>query len=126
MTQQPTSSDICAWYLRCSQPSQLLEHQRQPIGERRISGVLARGLFWEDFLGFPCGGLAWREVGVGSESSIGWAVIKQQRVSGLSAAEFCRRNDVSGALFYRWRRKLAELDGGEDSRRADAVPPHPW
>lgn len=31
MTQHPTSSDTCAWYLRCSQPSQLLEHQRQPI-----------------------------------------------------------------------------------------------
>lgn len=52
-------------------------------------------------------------------------VIKKQRASGLSAAEFCRRNDVSGALFYRWRRKLAELDAEEDSRRADTVPPHP-
>jgi transposase-like protein len=52
-------------------------------------------------------------------------VIKKQRASGLSAAEFCRRNDVSGALFYRWRRKLAELDAKADSRRADTVPPRP-
>ena len=27
----PQPTDTCAWYLRCSQPSQLLEHQRQPI-----------------------------------------------------------------------------------------------
>jgi hypothetical protein len=50
-------------------------------------------------------------------------VVKQQRASGLSAAEFCRRNEVSAALFYRWRRKLAELDAEEDSRRADTVSP---
>lgn len=37
-------------------------------------------------------------------------VVKRQRASGLSVAEFCRQNDVADALFYRWRRKLAELD----------------
>ena len=52
-------------------------------------------------------------------------VIKQQRASGLSAAEFCRRNEVSDALFYRWRRKLTELDAEEDSRRANAEPSPP-
>jgi transposase-like protein len=40
-------------------------------------------------------------------------VIKKQRASGLSVAEFCRRNDVSDALFYRWRRRLAESDAEE-------------
>lgn len=48
-------------------------------------------------------------------------VIKKQRASGLSVAEFCRRNDVSVALFYRWRRRLAERDAG-DSRK-DTGPP---
>jgi transposase-like protein len=42
-------------------------------------------------------------------------VIKKQRASGLSVAEFCRRNDVADALFYRWRRRLAELDAQQDS-----------
>lgn len=37
-------------------------------------------------------------------------VVKKQQASGLSVAEFCRQNDVADALFYRWRRKLAELD----------------
>jgi hypothetical protein len=41
-------------------------------------------------------------------------VIKKQRASGLSVAEFCRRNDVADALFYRWRRRLAELDARQD------------
>jgi transposase-like protein len=43
-------------------------------------------------------------------------VIKKQRASGLSVAEFCRRNDVADVLFYRWRRRLAELDAQQDSR----------
>jgi transposase-like protein len=43
-------------------------------------------------------------------------VIKKQRASGLSVAEFCRQNDVADVLFYRWRRKLTELDAREDSR----------
>lgn len=42
-------------------------------------------------------------------------VIKKQRASGLSVAEFCRRNDVADGLFYRWRRRLAELDAQQDS-----------
>lgn len=42
-------------------------------------------------------------------------VIKKQRASGLSVAEFCRRNDVADALFYRWRRRLAELDAQQES-----------
>ena len=43
-------------------------------------------------------------------------MVKKQRASGLSVAEFCRRNDVADALFYRWRRRLAELDAQKDSR----------
>lgn len=31
MSTTPNQTEKCAWYLRCSQPSQLLEHQRQPI-----------------------------------------------------------------------------------------------
>jgi transposase len=42
-------------------------------------------------------------------------VIKKQRASRLSVAEFCRRNDVADALFYRWRRRLAEWDAQQDS-----------
>jgi transposase-like protein len=42
-------------------------------------------------------------------------VIKKQRASGLSVAEFCRRNDVADALFYRWRGRLADLDAQQES-----------
>lgn len=46
-------------------------------------------------------------------------VIERQRASGLSVAEFCRRNDVSDALFYRWRRRLADRDVGDSRTNAD-------
>lgn len=46
-------------------------------------------------------------------------VIKKQRASGLSVAEFCRRNDLADALFYRWRRRLAELDAQQVSGPKD-------
>ncbi len=35
-------------------------------------------------------------------------LLAEQAGSGLSVAEFCRRNDVSAASFYQWRKKLRE------------------
>lgn len=35
-------------------------------------------------------------------------LIDEQRGSGLSIAEFCRRQDVPQASFYQWRKKLRE------------------
>lgn len=56
--------------------------------------------------------------GRSSERERSWrGLIKKHQASGLSVAEFCRRNDVAQTLFYRWRRKLAELE------RAAAEPP---
>lgn len=34
-------------------------------------------------------------------------IIDEQRVSGLSIAEFCRRRGVSPPSFYNWRRRLS-------------------
>ena len=34
--------------------------------------------------------------------------IKRQRESGLSIAEFCRRDNISSHGFYVWRRNLRE------------------
>ncbi|MCX5661514.1 MAG: transposase [Planctomycetota bacterium] len=44
-----------------------------------------------------------------SEStSARWArVIEEQRASGLSIAEFCRRRSVSPPSFFDWRRRLS-------------------
>ena len=36
--------------------------------------------------------------------------VNRWRKAGLSVAEFCRREGVSGPLFHRWRRRLATLD----------------
>jgi Transposase len=33
-------------------------------------------------------------------------LLAKQAGSGLSIAEFCRRNEVSAASFYQWRKKL--------------------
>ncbi len=33
-------------------------------------------------------------------------LLANQAGSGLSVAEFCRRNEVSAASFYQWRKKL--------------------
>lgn len=35
-------------------------------------------------------------------------VLAKQAGSGLSIAEFCRRNEVSAASFYQWRKKLGQ------------------
>ena len=37
-------------------------------------------------------------------------LIRQQGSSGLSVAEFCRRQDISQASFYQWRKKLQSDD----------------
>ena len=50
------------------------------------------------------------------------AVVKQQKRSGLSVAEFCRSHDVAEASFYAWKRRLSE-GGVEASRpRRSAAP----
>jgi transposase-like protein len=46
--------------------------------------------------------------------------IKRQRESGLSIAEFCRREDISSHGFYVWRRNLREASHRRREPRADA------
>lgn len=44
-------------------------------------------------------------------------VLERQVVCGLTVAEFCRREGLVAASFYRWRRKLATADqAGEHGR----------
>ena len=45
------------------------------------------------------------------------------RQSGLSLAEFCRREDVSPASFYAWRKRLAK--SGKTNAHARQAPPRP-
>jgi hypothetical protein len=57
-------------------------------------------------------------------------VIARQRASGLSVAEFCRREDVSRQGFHVWKRKLrprtaAPLGSGEAARAQRSRKPHP-
>ena len=50
-------------------------------------------------------------------------VVDRQRLSGLSVREFCRRELVSEASFYAWRRELLRRDGEASSgRRPDRQP----
>jgi transposase len=42
--------------------------------------------------------------------------------SQLSAAEFCRREQVSAASFYQWRRRLADESARRRPTRASFVP----
>jgi transposase-like protein len=46
--------------------------------------------------------------------------IKRQRESGLSIAEFCRREDISSHGFYVWRRNLREASRRRRDSRADS------
>ena len=46
--------------------------------------------------------------------------IKRQRKSGLSIAEFCRRENISAHGFYVWRRNLREVSRRRREPRADA------
>ena len=46
--------------------------------------------------------------------------IRRQRESGLSIAEFCRRENVSAHSFYVWRRNLREASHRRREPRADA------
>ena len=46
--------------------------------------------------------------------------IKRQRESGLSIAEFCRRDNISSHSFYVWRRNLREASHQRREPRADA------
>lgn len=51
------------------------------------------------------------------------ARLRRQRGSGLSIAEFCRREDVSQASFFHWRRRLGEAHG--KGRRSGRSSPRP-
>jgi transposase-like protein len=46
--------------------------------------------------------------------------IKRQRESGLSIAEFCRRENISSHSFYVWRRNLRQAASNRHKLRADA------
>jgi transposase-like protein len=46
--------------------------------------------------------------------------IKRQRESGLSIAEFCRRDNISAHGFYVWRRNLRQAASNRHKPRADA------
>jgi transposase-like protein len=46
--------------------------------------------------------------------------IKRQRESGLSIAEFCRRENISAHGFYVWRRNLRETSRRRREPRADS------
>jgi hypothetical protein len=46
--------------------------------------------------------------------------IKRQRESGLSIAEYCRRENISAHGFYVWRRNLRQAASKRHEPRADA------
>ena len=48
--------------------------------------------------------------------------IEDQRQSGLTVAEFCRREGVSSATFYSWRRKLLGKSPSRSKRTARRQP----
>jgi transposase-like protein len=55
-----------------------------------------------------------------SERAVFWRdVVERQGRSGWSVVDFCRREGVSTASFYNWRRRLREADGrrGNGGRR---------
>ena len=52
------------------------------------------------------------------------AIIRQQRRSGMSISEFCRRNAIAISSFYAWRRKLADSSANARFVEVD-VQPHP-
>ena len=48
-------------------------------------------------------------------------IINEQRASGLSIAEFCRRREVSPPSFYDWRRRLSAAGhAGQPKREVPA------
>ena len=48
--------------------------------------------------------------------------IKRQRKSGLTVAEFCRREGVSSASFYLWRQKLQGKSRSKPKRKTTQKP----
>ena len=50
-------------------------------------------------------------------------VFQQFATSGLSVRGFCRRESLSEANFYAWRRTLAELENHHAERDQQPVPP---
>jgi putative transposase len=48
--------------------------------------------------------------------------VKRQRQSGLTVADFCRREGVSSAAFYLWRQKLQGKSRSTSKRKAAQKP----
>ena len=48
--------------------------------------------------------------------------IERQRQGGLTVSEFCRREGVSSANFYRWKRKLRGKSSAKTKRTARQQP----
>lgn len=48
-------------------------------------------------------------------------LLRRQATSGLSVAEFCRRQDVSEASFYQWRKRL-RAESPTEAAPADFLP----
>jgi transposase-like protein len=55
----------------------------------------------------------------GEQEAYWRGVIGRQKQSGLSIAEFCRREQISPASFYNWRRRLR---GSMEERTPQFVP----
>lgn len=50
-------------------------------------------------------------------------ILQRQAASGMSVAEFCRQESLSGPSFYSWRRKLKERDAkSEDANQRAKIP----
>jgi hypothetical protein len=50
------------------------------------------------------------------------SILETWRGSGLSGAEFCRRERISRRSFYKWRKRLAEEASSSSEPAADFVP----
>ena len=51
-------------------------------------------------------------------------VLQRQAKSGLSVAEFCRQESISGPSLYSWKRKLKERDASsqQEEQQVDVQP----
>ena len=48
------------------------------------------------------------------------ALIDQQRSSGLSAAQFCKQEEIGYASFCNWRKRLTDLSTEDSARSGEA------
>jgi transposase len=52
-------------------------------------------------------------------------ILSEAFAPGASVAEVCRRNDISSALIYRWRRKLLDTGAAPEAELPEALPSTP-